>query len=282
MAAQDSNNSVWGRTPPLVSTTGENLLNKTESLRNWLVILALLIVTGIVTAVWPLLDLGISIGFGPTRPPVEQPAVSFPVPAFLAAQFSQLGTEIVLNSTQLFIAFMGMLVFALGSIVVVGFILSFLVRQLEKSATAVANNDAYQNHVAALNKREQEKIKAVRESHATPHTPKEYIYHLDPISLSLIVLFFVALLGTLIYSELAPTGQFMLFGQTFNSSLPILIILFAITIPLLVWRARRKHLIAILATDSAAIPWDFIAVLVTGLLIVGVGLGLMLFINNVG
>lgn len=279
MAANDSNNSVWGRTPPLVSTTGENLLNKTESLRNWLVILALLIVTGIITAVWPLLDLGISIGFGPTRPPVEQPTVSFPVPALLTAQ---LGTEIALNSTQLFLAFIGMLVFALVSIVVVGFIISFLVRQLEKSATAVANSDTYQNHVAALDKREQEKIKAVRESHAAPHTPKEYIYHLDPISLSLIVLFFVALLGTLIYSELAPTGQFVLFGQTFNSSLPILIILFAITIPLLVWRARREHLLAIPAKDSAAIPWDFIAVLVTGLLIVGVGLGFMLFINNVG
>ncbi|MBP6471612.1 MAG: hypothetical protein KA773_14295 [Chloroflexi bacterium] len=254
-------------------------MNKTESLRNWLVILALLIVTGIATAVWPLLDLGISIGFGPTRPPVEQPTVSFPVPALLTAQ---LGTEIVLNSTDLFLAFIGMLVFTLVSIVVVGFILSFLVRQLEKSATAVANSDTYQNHVATLNKRQQEKMKAVRESHAAPHTPKEYIYHLDPISLSLIVLFFVALLGTLIYSELAPTGQFMLFGQTFTSSLPILIILFAITIPLLIWRARREHLLAIPAKDSAAIPWDFIAVLVTGLLIVGVGLGFMLFINNVG
>ena len=251
-------------------------MNKTESVRNWLILLVILIATGIVTAVWPLLNLNLdlAIGAGPTRPPVEESALVIPVPPMLS---TTLGSEIVLSGVQVFGVFVGLLIFALVSIVVVGFILSFLIRSLSKSATAVAANETYQTHAAALEKREQEKLKSLRESHAKPNNPEAYVYSLDSISLSLIILLFVGLIGTLIFSEWGPLS---LFGLTIDSRLSTLIILFVLTIPLLAWRVRKQRLLAIAQEDNAPIPWDFIAVLVAGLLIVGVGLGLLLFISN--
>ncbi|MCA9875824.1 MAG: hypothetical protein KC441_19265 [Anaerolineales bacterium] len=253
-------------------------MNKTESVRNWLVILVILIATGIVTAVLPLLDLtpNISIGFGPTRPPVEGSALVIPVPPFLSGV---LGTQIVLSPLEAFALFVGLTVVALVSVVVVGLIFSFLVRMLSKSVTAVTNSESYQTNAAALEKKEQEKIKTIRESHPKPSAPVEHVYILDPLSLSLMVLFFLGIIATLTYSVLVPHGEFTLFGQTFYSGLPILIILFVITIPLLAWRVRRNRLEAVIQKDNAPIPWDFIAVLIAGLLVVGIGLGLLLFIN---
>lgn len=251
-------------------------MNKTESVRNWLILLVILIATGLVTAVLPLLNLNLdlTIGAGPTRPPVEESALVVPVPSLLATAF---GSEIVLSRVQVVGVFVGLIIFVLVSIVVVGFILSFLIRLLSNSATAVAADETYQTNAAALEKREQEKLKNLRESHAKPNSPEAYVYSLDAISLSLIILLFVGLIGTMIFSEWGPLN---LFGLTIDSRLSILIILFVLTIPLLAWRVRKQRLLAIAQEDNAPIPWDFIAVLVAGLLIVGVGLGLLLFINS--
>ncbi|MBK8988530.1 MAG: hypothetical protein IPM39_21080 [Chloroflexi bacterium] len=254
-------------------------MNKSESARNWLIILALLIVTGVVTAVWPLLslNLGISFGFGPNRPSVEQPGIVFPVPAFLV---EQLGTQLTLSSFQVFVAFVVILVSVVITTLVVGAILSFLIRALSKSATAVTTGETYQKATASLDKRQQEKLAAHRARSPKPNAPGGYTYQLDPVSFSLVILLFVALVGTLLYAEFAPSGEFVLFGQTFSTATPILIILFVITIPILAWRVRGHRLTAVAEKDHAPIPWDFIAVLVAGLLIVGVGVGLMMFLNN--
>ncbi|MBE2224436.1 MAG: hypothetical protein IAF02_23045, partial [Anaerolineae bacterium] len=128
--------------------------------------------------------------------------------------------------------------------------------------------------------KEKETLKTKRENSPAPHTPEGYVYGLDTVSYSLLVLFFVALLGALTYALVSPSGEITMFGQTFNSMLPIIVVLFVITIPLLAWRVRQSRLDAIAESDNNSIPWDFIAVLVMGLLVVGVGIGLMLYLNS--
>ena len=44
-------------------------------------------------------------------------------------------------------------------------------------------------------------------------------------------------------------------------------------------RLRPHKVEAIEATDSGKIPWDFIAVLITGLIMLGLGIGIMVYIN---
>ncbi len=246
-------------------------MNRTESLRNWLIILALLLVTGVVTAVWPLFNISLNFG-GPSRPATEQPVVTLPIPTFLAGA---LGSEIDVNVGLL----LAVTAVVIVSVAVVGVIVTAMVVGLNRSATAMAGSKTYQENVANLNKREQEKIKQAREAGIPPHAPGKHIYHLDPFSLSLIILLFVIAVGTLFYVIVFPEGSFTLFGITFASAWPIILILFAITIPLLFWRVRRHRLEAVLQKDNAPIPWDFFAVLITGLIVVGVGLGVVLFIN---
>ena len=135
-------------------------------------------------------------------------------------------------------------------------------------------------HSINLETKEKETLKVKREKQPSPHQPEGYVYGLDKISYSLIILFFVALSAFLFYALISPSGAITLFGQTFYTGLPLLLIFLGITIPLLVWRVRQSRLSAVADTDNDPIPWDFIAVLVLGLLVVGVGLGLMLFINR--
>lgn len=253
-------------------------MNRTESLRNWFVILALLIATGVITAVWPLissaLNISLNIGSGSSRPPVESSVVVV-VPAPLVGQ---LGSQIEMTQTEIFLAFLAFFLVVLVSVVVVGFIISFLIRSLDKSATAVTTNDSYQKSVAALEKQEKERIQQLRAQAPKPNQPEGYVYQLDPVSLSWIVLFFVGAVATLIYSLVVSSGEITLLGLTIDSRISVLLFFMLITLPILALLVRRRRLDAVRETDNAPIPWDFIAILTTGLLIVGIGLSVMLFI----
>jgi TRAP-type C4-dicarboxylate transport system permease small subunit len=134
----------------------------------------------------------------------------------------------------------------------------------------------------ALETKEKETLKAKREKQPEPHQPEGYVYGLDPISFSLVTLFFMAVLAVLVAALGSDTVQLTIRDNVYYVStfLLTLLVLFVITIPILAWRVRRSHLDAIADTDKGPIPWDFIAVLVMGLLVVGVGIGLMLFINR--
>jgi uncharacterized membrane protein len=46
---------------------------------------------------------------------------------------------------------------------------------------------------------------------------------------------------------------------------------------ILAYRSRRQRPAA--EVDSSGIPWDTIAVLISGLLVVGIGIGLLLLLN---
>jgi hypothetical protein len=212
---------------------------------------------------------------GPTRPSTELTPIVFPIPEPIASAVGM--NELVLQG---FVAFAALAAIVIGSVVVFGLLITLLMRLGGRFTSEVAEDEEYQTHVANLEAKEKETLKAKRESAPDPSKPEEHVYGLDPLSFSLLVLFFVGTLAALIYGLVSPTGEITLFGQTFNSVLPILLILFIITIPLLAWRVRRSRLDAIVDNDNASIPWDFIAVLITGLLVVGVGLGIMLYINN--
>lgn len=262
-------------------------MNRTESLRNWIVILALLVVTGVITAVWSLISsafnisLDIGFGSGSARPPVES-SVTVVVPAPLVGlqiPFGEpLGAQIVMTQTQIFLAFLAFLAVVVVSVVVTGLIISFLIRALDKSATAVATSDSYQKSVTALEKQEKERIQQLRAQSPKPNQPEGYVYQLDPISLSWMVLFFIGTVATLIYSLVVSSGEITLLGLTLDSRISVLLFFMLVTVPILALVVRRRRLDAVRETDNASIPWDFIAILTTGLLIVGIGLGVMLFI----
>jgi MFS family permease len=256
-------------------------LARIKSLGSWLIILLILMATAVMAVVWPLIAQSLnfsglgSVFGGAARPATTMAPIVVPIPEPIASMVNT--TQLVLAGWQAF-AFLFAVVTV--SVIGAGLVITLLMRLGGKFTGQVAASEDYQTSVASLESKNSEKLKAKRASQPEPNKPDGYVYGLDPISFSLLVLFFVALLATLVYGLVSPTGEIVLFGQTFYSGLPLIIALFIITIPLLALLARRKRLNAVADNDNAPIPWDFIAVLITGLLVVGVGLGLMLYINN--
>lgn len=256
-------------------------MERLKSLGNGLIIILLLVGTAVVAVVWPLVMQslnfnGLSNLFGgATRPSVETAPIVITIPEPIASSVGM--NELVLQG---FVAFAVLAAIVIGSVVVAGIVITILMRLGGKFTGKVAEDEEYQKHVVALAGKEKETLKAKRDSAPDPHKPEGYVYGLDTVSYSLLVLFFVAVLAVLVYVLVSPSGEFTLFGQTFNSVLPLIALLFIITIPLLAWRVRQSRLDAIADSDNNPIPWDTIAVWVLGLLVVGVGIGLMLYINS--
>jgi hypothetical protein len=68
-------------------------------------------------------------------------------------------------------------------------------------------------------------------------------------------------------------------GQVISSAWITVGIPVLLTLLVIFWRVRPQRLEAAEASDSAGIPWDFIAILLTGLLIVGLGIGFIVYLN---
>jgi len=238
----------------------------------------LLIGTAVFAVVWPLFAQSLNFGGfgnifgGATRPPVTTAPIVITVPAPMVGVVG--ANELVFAGLAAFAVLAAIIV---GSVVAVGLIITLLMRLGGKFTTQVAESEAYQTHVSALEQKETEKLKAKRERQPATPESENYVYGLDPISYSLLILFFVAVAASLMYELVFTSGEITLFGQTFYSGLPLLLVSFIITIPLLAWRVRRQRLEAVAEKDNGPIPWDFIAILVLGLLVVGVGMGLMLY-----
>jgi uncharacterized protein with PQ loop repeat len=68
--------------------------------------------------------------------------------------------------------------------------------------------------------------------------------------------------------------------RAINSAVPV-VGGFALTaLLILAWRIRPQQFTAINQTDNSGIPWDFIWVLVSGLLVVGLGLAVTAYLNS--
>lgn len=258
-------------------------MERLKSLGSILVLILILIALALVAVIWPMIVeslnfAGVGSFFGgAARPATETAPIVIPIPEPIASAIGM--NELVLQG---FVAFAALAAIVIGSVVIFGLIITLLMRLGGKFTGEVAEDEEYQKHVANLETKEKETLKVKRGAAPAPNQPEGYVYGLDPMSFSMLVLFFMAMLGVLVATFGPETVDVTLFGNVYpvSTSMLTLFVLSVITIPVLVWRVRRSRIDAIADKDYAPIPWDFIAVLITGLLVVGVGLGIMLYINR--
>lgn len=256
--------------------SGESLLSGRESLRNGLIILALLIGFGVITAVWPILAGAGSSAV--TRVPVETEHIELTLP-FLG--------DVSLSSLQLLAALAALVI---GPVVVTGAVLAFLsVLASRQVAQVQANSEEFHPQetgiagliykpfeiIGGFIRRSGEKYQG-RSKHPTPahQMPRWSI-----ASTSLIILMFVAFFGLVIDGTFFPEGEIPWNGQVIHSTWITVGIPILLTLLIVFWRLRLQRAAITEDGDTAGIPWDFIAILLTGLLVVGLGIGYIVYLN---
>ena len=261
-------------------------MNRPESWKTWLPLLGLLVLFALITAVWPALANAFSlpsISFGggtTTSVPYE------PEPIHLDALKTSLAAgplaslaEAIPDTLSPFVSLALVAGAVIGGIIVVGGILSFLFKLLSRIRENTVEGEAYKAHQNALDQRQREKIKELRNGRTTDPMPSHKMPRWSVISNALITLMFVGFATMVVVRNFFPEGVTEMNGRIVSVTTPVFGVMVLIALIVMGVRLRPQRLEAINTTDYNKIPWDFVAILITGLVMLGLGIGFMVYIN---
>lgn len=247
-----------------------------DLLQNWIPLIAILLLGGLLTAVWPVL---VSTGAESTAVSIPNEAEVIHLP-FSAPLF---GEEV--TSVQALGLLAGVVV---APVLVVSGVLALIFSFAANQTIAATNTDEYKVQVAALEKRSNEQIKLMRQGRTTDPEPSHKMPRWVTFSTAFMILFIVSFAAMLVNVVFYPTNEMAnpfpalpYFGHpTLITSAYLMVgIPFLVTLLFLAWRLRSQKIFAVDATDNGAIPWDVIWVIISGLLVVGLGIGLIVYLN---
>lgn len=264
-----------------------------SSWRNWLVIIGALVITAVLAGAWPAITSNFAPG-GPTTstPAMGIPMLEVPIPANLIPTLDGIIpiTDGIWTLNGL-IAILGLTAIIIGGTALIGAGLAFAVRFIDNLTAQEKESETYQQKQAELEKVEKEQIKALREGRDPTPRPEHKMPRWSRLANILIFWLFLIFAGMIANRTFYPTGEILLQpGDTLYSLLtrlgqsPILdtswLFIWLPTLlllPLAIWWLRPQRIEATDATDYSNIPWDFLAVMLTGLLVVGLGLAYMVY-----
>lgn len=167
-----------------------------------------------------------------------------------------------------------------GLVIGAGLTLGIIYIILSRLVTRTTSSADYQTSVSSLQKRETDRIATMRQTRPTSAAPESTWRRWSVFTTALSILLFVAFTTFLFASALFPDRQIIRQSEIVNivSILVLAALMIAIIIMALWLRADR--IAAFNRGESLAIPWDFIAVVITGLLVVGLGIGVIAILNT--
>ncbi|MCA9868225.1 MAG: hypothetical protein KC410_17195 [Anaerolineales bacterium] len=233
----------------------------------WLIIFAILVGSGLLTILLP----SFFGGGSSTSLPSDPTIVTFPLPVPIGGR-----SEITLASWQWML---GLAVLIPGLVIGAGLTLGIIYIILSRLATNATSSTAYQKNVAALEKKESEKISKLRETRPTSVAPESTWNRWAVITTGITIAMFVAFLTLLLASLLFPGGQVVRNDAIVNATSALVFIAVAIALTAVGLWFRSERITAINRTESLAIPWDFLAIVFSGLLVVGLGIGVIVILN---
>ena len=245
-----------------------------SSWKLWVGIILILIVTGLVAVLWPAISGAFE--FSPSAPAVSAPTASVssiyitvpPVPIPGLPTFGLEPGEVVeVNG----LVMMGVLAGVIVALVVgTGLVIGLINLLLSRFTTNVATSEEYQQHVQVLAQKEKERLKTAKSERPADSTQQHDYSRWAVWATGLTILMFVYFLTLMTVRTFVPNAQ---------NTTWIVAAVSLITILILAWRLRPSRLQAVDETDNQGIPWDAIMVIVTGLLVVGLGIGLVVMLN---
>lgn len=246
-------------------------MSNKQSLRNGLILVAILVATSLLAVLWPTISgmLG-GTGGGSAASSVEMTTVTLPeltLPVVGAVGGTEVNAFVALGMLA-----GGIIALVAGTGLVIGLLFSLVSRVIDSTVSS----PSFQEAASALENRAKEELKAINtERKTTP--PSSSMPRWSVASNTLISAFFLSIFSMLMYASI--TGH-EITGDGFFSS-PVVGGAVVVAILGMIWRVRARGLAVAegAGADDSGIPWDFIAVLITGLLVVGVGIGLILYFN---
>jgi hypothetical protein len=260
-------------------------LTNNETLKNWGLVIALLLVSAVATILWQSF----------TAPAVADHAVAAPAPEpaplEIRLDYYVLGEQLKTitqlsqyegyspNPVAALLVFTGL---TLVPILVIAAALAGIFIMLDRQTNRVKQSPEFQTAAAQLNQREQAAVKAERQvKPAKPRRPDPTMPRWAVISTSLIVVLFTMFIGYMMGLLFLPHDTMMGGSIVYPASLMMWGTgLITAVIMFLVLRGREQ---ALVASDDAEIkpaPWAWIWVIITGLLIVGLGTGLSILFRT--
>jgi hypothetical protein len=270
------------------------LSEQQSSMRFWLAIIGALVATAVLAGAWPAI-INTFRGGGSTvsTPGMGIPVLQVPIPPALIPTL-----EGIIPITDGALALNGLLavliltVIIIGGVAVMGAGLAFAFRFIDNLTNQEKESEAYQQKQAALQKQEQERLKAAKEGRDPTPKPEHKMPRWSRLANVLIFWMFLILAGMTFNRTFYPTGEILLQpGDTFYGLLaligqaPVLdtALLFIwlpslLLLPFAIWWIQPQRIAATDETDYGAIPWDFLAVVFTGLVVVGLGIAYMVYL----
>ena len=238
-----------------------------QSLITWLIIFAILVGSGILTILLPSL-----LGGGSSTPlPSETTTVTVLLPVPIGGQ-----SEITLPSWQWMLG-LALLIPAL--VIGAGLTLAIIYILLSRLVAKTTSSTSYQTKTTTLEQRQNQKISTMRETRPTSSAPESTWRRWSVITTAISILMFVAFITLLFASVAFPSGQIIRNDAIVNiASIMVLITVGVALLGMVLW-LRADRINAINRTETMAIPWDFIAVVLSGLLVVGLGIGVIAILN---
>lgn len=266
-----------------------------ETLRTWLIVIGLLLFSGVASLGWiALSDSGTGAFFDINQ--ALNVDIGMPVETeteLVTIQLDQylLGEVLVeapliqrLDGVQVHPLLLAALLaaFIVGGIVGMGLPLAFIYVRLDRETEATKEDPEFQEKRQTLEQREKEELKERNERQPAGDIPSHEMPRWRKISTSLVILFFVILIGLALSDTFVPEGEVRV-GNTFLD--PAVLVsgaLALVTALVLAVYYSRGADVAFDAGDDAEIPWGTIWVVISGLIFVGIGTGIMLVIRGAG
>lgn len=176
------------------------------------------------------------------------------------------------------------LMFGMLAVVVfaMGMGLGIMMRLGDRLTTKTNNDEKYQQAVKTLEKREQEDNKRLLQSQPPDPTPAHVHPRWNAFSTGFVIVMFVAFSTMLVVQTLRPDLQVNFMGTLVPLVIPVTLLLVLITAIVLAFTLKPRRLAAVDNTDTLAVNWPVIWVVISGLVFIGIGLGVMVALGTLG
>ncbi len=255
-----------------------------DSWKTWAAVFVLIIFAGVASAAWPFISDQLG-GESRPSPEMEQEMITVMVEDYvlgndlLAIDFIRENVD-GLQFTQLqgVAALIGVVLILTGA---AGLPLALITGRLDSQVQKTYSSDGYQEARNHLIEKEQNRIDALRKDHPDAK-PTGTEGRWPTISTALVIIIFVWLFGTVLGKEIYGDTEILIGGRLVDPTSLLNLVLVFVSVVTLYVIFRRRRVADLETSDSEYQPvdWGTVWVILSGVLIVGVGTGLALALTG--